>query len=78
MTLKSDLPAHTRLTIVPNWLPPASSVTGAVSEVPCTLKACKRDVQKCCCNIAEEAGNCYSIAILILFPKLRKTTSEAT
>jgi len=77
MRLKSDFPAHTRITIVPKWLPTASSVTGAVSEVPRTLKACKQDVHECC-NMAEEARNCYSNAILILFHELRKTTSEAT
>ena len=70
--------SHTRITTLPKWLPLASSVAGAVSDVPRTLKACKRGVHKCCCNMAEEAGNCYSNAILILFPKLRKTTSEAT
>ncbi len=63
---------------MPKRLPPASSVAGAVSDVPRTLKACKRGVHKCCCNMAEEAGNCYNNMLLTLFPKLRKTTSEAT
>jgi hypothetical protein len=52
------------------WIPRAKAST--------LLKACKRGVHKCCCNMAEEAGNCYSNAVLIVFPKLRKTTSEAT